>query len=61
MYLQACATFNFLNADSRYVAAALIPPKKPVLHDMKFLADKERRKEIYGEDKPDFSKQITSK
>lgn len=57
---QACATFNFLNADSRYVAAALLPPKKPFANDMKFLIDEKRREEIYGDVDPDFTKKITS-
>lgn len=46
----ACATFNFLNADGRLVAAALIPPKRVRFDDMGLLAAKTRRKEIYGEE-----------
>lgn len=31
---QATATFNFLNGEQRYVAAALLPPKKIIKRDM---------------------------
>ncbi|XP_023247258.1 NADH dehydrogenase [ubiquinone] 1 alpha subcomplex assembly factor 3 isoform X2 [Copidosoma floridanum] len=31
---QACSTFNFLNAENRYAAAALIPPKVKCPKDM---------------------------
>ncbi|XP_058801084.1 NADH dehydrogenase [ubiquinone] 1 alpha subcomplex assembly factor 3 isoform X2 [Phymastichus coffea] len=35
----ACSTFNFLNSENRYVAAALIPPKSKFVEDL-LLQDK---------------------
>ncbi|XP_066994984.1 NADH dehydrogenase [ubiquinone] 1 alpha subcomplex assembly factor 3 [Anabrus simplex] len=44
---QACATFNFLNAENRYVAGALIPPNdiRPTEDDI--MATKLRNKRLY--------------
>lgn len=47
----AVTTFNFLNAESRVVAAALIPPKKLKFNDMGLLAAQARHEELYGTDK----------
>lgn len=30
---RACATFNFLNSEKRFVAAALIPPHKVIVRE----------------------------
>ncbi|XP_055312011.1 NADH dehydrogenase [ubiquinone] 1 alpha subcomplex assembly factor 3-like [Sitodiplosis mosellana] len=46
----ACTTFNFMNAESRFIAAALIPPKKLKFNDMDLLAVAERQKQLYGPD-----------
>lgn len=46
----AVTTFNFLNAESRLVAAALIPPKKIKFNDMDLLLTQARHKELYGKD-----------
>uniref|UniRef100_A0A0K8URV5 NADH dehydrogenase [ubiquinone] 1 alpha subcomplex assembly factor 3 n=1 Tax=Bactrocera latifrons TaxID=174628 RepID=A0A0K8URV5_BACLA len=46
---QACATFNFLNAESRMVASALIPPVHISYNENDILQSKLRRKEIYDE------------
>lgn len=48
--MQAVTTFNFMNAESRFVAAAMIPPKKIVFNDMGLLTAAQRRKELYGPD-----------
>lgn len=45
----ACTTFNFLNAESRLVAAALIPPKKIKISDMDLIEQQIRHKQLYGE------------
>lgn len=55
---QACTTFNFMNAESRFIAAALIPPKKLRSNDMEFIAATERKKQLYGLD--DHTIKITS-
>lgn len=39
-----------MNAESRLVAAAMIPPKKVTFSDMGLLTAAERRKELYGAD-----------
>lgn len=39
-----------MNAESRFVAAAMIPPKKIVFNDMDLLAANKRKKELYGPD-----------
>lgn len=39
-----------MNAESRFVAAAMIPPKKILFNDMDLLAAAARRKELYGPD-----------
>lgn len=46
----AVTTYNFLNAESRIVAAALIPPKKLKFNDMDLLFTQARHKELYGPD-----------
>lgn len=46
----AVTTFNFLNAESRIVAAALIPPKKIKFNDMGLLLTQARHKQLYGDD-----------
>lgn len=46
----AIATFNFLNAESRVVAAALIPPKKLKFNDMDLMLNEARHKQLYGTD-----------
>lgn len=47
-----------MNAESRFVAAAMIPPKKLKFNDMDLLADAERHKQLYGPD--DDTIKITS-
>ncbi|XP_067628472.1 NADH dehydrogenase [ubiquinone] 1 alpha subcomplex assembly factor 3 isoform X2 [Eurosta solidaginis] len=47
---QACATFNFLNAESRMVASALIPPLHISCNENDLLQSKLRRKELYETD-----------
>ncbi|CAD7088162.1 unnamed protein product [Hermetia illucens] len=47
---QACATFNFLNAESRMVAAALIPPLHISYNENDLLQTKLRQKELYHTD-----------
>ncbi|XP_055917429.1 NADH dehydrogenase [ubiquinone] 1 alpha subcomplex assembly factor 3 [Eupeodes corollae] len=44
---QACATFNFLNAESRMVAAALIPPLHITYNENNILQTKLRQKQLY--------------
>lgn len=44
---KACSTFNFLNAESRMVAAALIPPRIIRLNENDMLQSKLRRRELY--------------
>lgn len=46
----AVTTFNFLNAESRMVAAALIPPKKLKFNDMDLMLTQARHQELYGAD-----------
>lgn len=46
----AVTTFNFLNAESRVVAAALIPPKKMKFNDMGLMLTQERHRQLYGRD-----------
>lgn len=46
----AVTTFNFLNIESRLVAAALIPPKKMEFNDMDLMLTQERHKQLYGND-----------
>jgi NADH dehydrogenase [ubiquinone] 1 alpha subcomplex assembly factor 3 len=45
---QACATFNFLNAENRYIAGAVIPPRTLRPTDDDVLMSKKRRKRLYG-------------
>jgi len=45
--LQACATFNFLNAENRMVACALIPPLHLSYNENDILQAKLRKKELY--------------
>ncbi|XP_055856104.1 NADH dehydrogenase [ubiquinone] 1 alpha subcomplex assembly factor 3 [Episyrphus balteatus] len=47
---QACATFNFLNAESRMVAAALIPPLHITYNENNVLQTKLRQKQLYQVD-----------
>lgn len=47
-----------MNAESRFIAAALIPPKKLTFNDMGLLAAAERKKQLYGP--ADESIKITS-
>ncbi|EDW92410.1 NADH dehydrogenase [ubiquinone] 1 alpha subcomplex assembly factor 3 [Drosophila yakuba] len=44
---QACATFNFLNAENRMVACALIPPLHLTYNENDILQAKLRKKELY--------------
>lgn len=44
---QACATFNFLNAEGRYVAGALIPPQTIESTDDDLLRTKLRYQKLY--------------
>lgn len=53
---QACTTFNFLNAESRMVAGAFIPPKKMKFNDMGLLEAQTRHKELYDEEPIDINK-----
>lgn len=46
----AVSTFNWMNAESRFVAAALIPPKKMKFNDMGLLASQARYEQLYGRD-----------
>lgn len=39
-----------MNAESRFVAAAMIPPQKLKFNDMDLLADTERQKQLYAPD-----------
>lgn len=50
-----------MNAESRYIAAAMLPPEKLKFNDMDLLAAAERHKQLYGPDEiiPDQTK-ITS-
>jgi NADH dehydrogenase [ubiquinone] 1 alpha subcomplex assembly factor 3 len=50
---QACATFNFLNAENRYIAGALIPPLTLRPTDDDVLMSKKRLKRLYGSDDDD--------
>lgn len=56
--LQAAAVFNFLNADSRYVAGAFLPPKKDTPDELRFLIEQKRKKAIYGNKGMDFEKKV---
>ncbi|XP_017045320.1 NADH dehydrogenase [ubiquinone] 1 alpha subcomplex assembly factor 3 [Drosophila ficusphila] len=47
---QACATFNFLNAENRMVACALIPPLHLTYNENDILQTKLRQKELYETD-----------
>ncbi|KAI4468439.1 nuclear protein e3-3 [Holotrichia oblita] len=47
---QACSTFNFLNAEGRYVAAALIPPEVIDSTDDDVLKSKMRYQSLYETD-----------
>lgn len=51
----AVATFNFMNAESRLVAAALIPPKKIIYSDMDLIDRQMRYKQLYGDDSDKLS------
>lgn len=44
---QACATFNFLSAESRVVAAALIPPTHISVNENDMLQSKLRQENLY--------------
>jgi len=44
---QACATFNFLNAENRYIAGALIPPLTLQPTDDDVVMSKKRQKLLY--------------
>ncbi|XP_066967044.1 NADH dehydrogenase [ubiquinone] 1 alpha subcomplex assembly factor 3 [Macrobrachium rosenbergii] len=43
----ACATFNFLNDEKRYVAAALIPPTNIQTHEDELVQDQVRKKSLF--------------
>jgi NADH dehydrogenase [ubiquinone] 1 alpha subcomplex assembly factor 3 len=45
---QACATFNFLNSESRCIAGALIPPITLEPADDDVIMSKKRHKLLYG-------------
>lgn len=45
---QACATFNFLNSESRYIAGALIPPLTLQPTDDDVIMSKKRYNMLYG-------------
>ncbi|KAH8272938.1 hypothetical protein KR018_011646 [Drosophila ironensis] len=47
LLLQACATFNFLNAENRMVACALIPPLHLSYNENDILQTKLKQKELY--------------
>ncbi|KAH8253192.1 hypothetical protein KR032_004065 [Drosophila birchii] len=47
---QACATFNFLNAENRMVACALIPPLHLTYNENDILQAKLKHKELYETD-----------
>ncbi|KAH8309664.1 hypothetical protein KR059_012991 [Drosophila kikkawai] len=47
---QACATFNFLNAENRMVACALIPPLHLTYNENDILQAKLKQKELYETD-----------
>ncbi|XP_030371059.1 NADH dehydrogenase [ubiquinone] 1 alpha subcomplex assembly factor 3 [Scaptodrosophila lebanonensis] len=47
---QACATFNFLNAENRMVACALIPPLHLTYNENDVLQAKLRQKQLYDSD-----------
>jgi NADH dehydrogenase [ubiquinone] 1 alpha subcomplex assembly factor 3 len=51
---QACATFNFLNAENRYIAGALIPPLTLRPTDDDVLISKNRHKRLYGSSDDDW-------
>lgn len=48
-FLQACSTFNFLNAEGRLVAGAFLTPKLIKRNNKAYARAEKRRKEIYGE------------
>lgn len=43
----ACATFNFLNSEGRYIGAALIPPRTISSTDDDLLRSKQRYQSLY--------------
>lgn len=45
-----------MNAESRFVAAAMIPPKQLHFNDMGLLANLERQKQLYGTNDDDTIK-----
>lgn len=45
---QACATFNFLNAEKRVVAAALIPPSQIRINENDMMQSQVRRNQLQG-------------
>ncbi|KAH8414680.1 hypothetical protein KR222_002923 [Zaprionus bogoriensis] len=47
---QACATFNFLNAESRMVACALIPPMHIAFNENDVLQTKLKQQQLYETD-----------
>jgi NADH dehydrogenase [ubiquinone] 1 alpha subcomplex assembly factor 3 len=51
---QACATFNFLNSESRYIAGALIPPLTLAPTDDDVIMTKKRYNTLYGSGFDDF-------
>lgn len=46
----ACATFNFLNSEGRYIAAALLPPRQINVTDDDMLRSKMRYQNLYERD-----------
>lgn len=50
MYLQACSTFNFLNAEQRMVAGAIIPPKKMSFNINDLAQSRDRAEQLYSID-----------
>lgn len=46
----ACSTFNFLNSEHRYAAAALIPPKVKYVEDILLNKGEESKKLEYGDE-----------
>ncbi|KAL3281734.1 hypothetical protein HHI36_004938 [Cryptolaemus montrouzieri] len=47
---QACAAYNFLNSEGRYVVGAMIPPKKIEVTDDEMLRSKLRYQNLYETD-----------
>lgn len=56
--LQAAGVFNFLNADSRYVVGAFLPPKKDTPDELRFFIQQKRTIAIYGQKEPNFEKKV---